>query len=110
MYQERMRIMIYCHGCHELHEDEDVRRYRGTDHVGESWRALYCATCAGLARADWNGNTATIEDDAFAPTHRVTWWAGPHRGPLVIEVEVLEEDGAEYGFDHGKGFVVSRHD
>lgn len=36
--------------------------YRVTFHDGETALAHYCDECAGLARADWNGETASIEE------------------------------------------------
>ena len=43
-------------GCNE----STIRRYIVTDHDGAEHVCDYCNECASLARADWNGDTASI--------------------------------------------------
>jgi hypothetical protein len=40
---------------------EERALYVVTDHDGRKSTCAYCDGCADLARADWNGETASIE-------------------------------------------------
>lgn len=49
-----------CEGCDGVCPGP-VSPFRVTNHEGKAFVVLYCADCADLARADWNGETAAIE-------------------------------------------------
>lgn len=51
-----------CEGCDE--DGHALASYVVTNHEGTKSSARYCADCAALARAGWNGETAAIEPEA----------------------------------------------
>lgn len=60
-----------CDGCDDTRA---TSRYVVTHHEGNTSHVSYCDDCAALARADWNGETASIKLETTPPmTPEVAW-------------------------------------
>jgi hypothetical protein len=56
---------VVCDGCEGAVSDAGpLKPYVVTSHEGEKAHVLYCDDCRDLAKCDWNGETAAIQEAA----------------------------------------------